>query len=1493
MLDQPLSALAGSLKPFAKAVGKAAVSQARRLHAERQAGRASFQGPTNFMNFILNETLGRLQGGNIDDTWWSYLLHRLGQQYVAPVFLKTPALQEWLAEEHVADDLKALASAQIMGGVHDEEDTRVRLSQSYSNRTGEAPPSANGPIDVVVAVLAAGYIASVPYDQRPVAGMVQKVSRQVSEISEHLHEIRLPAATDPIIQKAHTKQAAQALSIILIVRAFDPLRARRNIQELRSRVGDEGDLFAASNSAKNKVLYWTSRLCAVDTETLALARQLRNELKQTDPDRDLSIVDALLAESDGAVSKALFLLRDHEDPDSRATLFSMLTRSRGERDALAWYADQAAPDDDQFFTAVGWKNWAVCMAKIGKWREAAQRLLGFESHWQETPALALVEGVVNAAMLLPDDHREGALETVPIYQGVALNLVAQAENHHSRAATCFEFAEQRLVDIAEQDLAEFIAEWRLWIRLMDPNTTNVKVVRFEIRQGMEEGARAVKLMQFAWSFDIPFDVNPLRAYLKQRKRLGGLNNHELLAECLLFDQSMSRRDFVTYLDQQRTRLSKVMPLATVTMMHVDALVKDNQTERARALVTEHAIHLGEAQSIRLNAIIDAHRGKDPRKQFELLYRRTGDLVDLKNLVSYLKNVNDRAALRPLICDLFDRERTVENALDVVRCFGVPSFFDYEAIIGFLEANPDIFKLSNDLKGVKAWALFQAGRLQDSRNINDILLGQRKNQDDLHLDINIAISSGDWERVPAILDREWPRRESHDPEMLMTLAQLGGQYGQTTAPAIQLARLAAERAPDDPRILATAYWLHFRLGREDKADRNWLVRAVECSSPDEGPLWRVSPRDLAEWIPKRRDHLRDVERKWLSSGIPMSVAADRFNESLARLLLQVPCYNENKLDGRSRAILPIIAGGRNPIELQDEWTIGLDVTSIMVLTHLDLLETAIDAFHHIKLAPDVMEFLFQERDEVRFHQPSRIRAAKQVRELQSRGQLRVADNLAAPPQAITEEVGLELATVLQTARHDNGKVICVLPIHRAGSLMEKRADTSDYDDLVLSTMDLCTLLHAEGKIDTADHQHAKLFLNSRGQTGRTNLPPSMLDGPIYVDGLALSYLQSAHVLQPMAAVGLDIRIHPDVLDQMSALIKEGDVGDNLVSKIEGIRDVLRNVVASGKASFLPRTASQDEQTRNHEFRFQATASLLVGSASFDALCIDDRCINSHPVLTEPTGRSVPIVCVSDVLRFLVSRGYMGVPDHWAVRHELRQSGFVIIPLESDELVHWLTAARVSDGRLTESAELRIFRQTMARIDSLDLANPNEMFALSEDVSSTCKQTIVKLWEDATITIERTTALSNWVWRNLMATATWGHEHIEQGGHTDWIRTLISMRLAHLLLPAAIQPHDRRAHYTDWIERSVLEPLRPANADIIEKALTSAREAISALENDQEAFGNRFLEQLPESARRVVIAHDAEFAKRCGFETTRVFRIGFRCQIGRQQAVCGREGSLLYA
>ena len=208
-------------------------------------------------------------------------------------------------------------------------------------------------------------------------------------------------------------------------------------------------------------------------------------------------------------------------------------------------------------------------------------------------------------------------------------------------------------------------------------------------------------------------------------------------------------------------------------------------------------------------------------------------------------------------------------------------------------------------------------------------------------------------------------------------------------------------------------------------------------------------------------------------------ATMFNMPLTRLLVQIPESNADMIDRRMSAVVPVVFGGRQSVPLEVDWSIGLDITSILVLHYLDLLELVFEAFRRIKLAPDVMQCLFREQDSVRFHQPSRVGDGQQVRNLCNLQRIRLIDELEASGEVIVEEVGRELAALLRGARRDGGMVVCVLPIHRSNSLMEEEADTTDWTDLIVSVPDFCGLLFRQGRIDAATHERAQLFLRGQG------------------------------------------------------------------------------------------------------------------------------------------------------------------------------------------------------------------------------------------------------------------------------------------------------------------------------------------------------------------------------------------------------------------------------
>ena len=672
------------------------------------------------------------------------------------------------------------------------------------------------------------------------------------------------------------------------------------------------------------------------------------------------------------------------------------------------------------------------------------------------------------------------------------------------------------------------------------------------------------------------------------------------------------------------------------------------------------------------------------------------------------------------------------------------------------------------------------------------------------------------------------------------------------------------------MLAASYWLHFRFGRDEEADRNWLSRAFELSSDEEGPLWSTDLRTVVtEWMPERQERLAEVENKWLAGEIPNGVAASLFNIPLTHLIIQMPETNANLADHRRTAIAPIAFGGRSAVELQRDWSVGLDLSSILVLHYVGLLEPVFDEFRQIKIAPDVLLCLLQEQDRVGFHQPSRVRAGQQVRTLCNQQRLRVTAELEASAGDISEEVGKELAALLQAARQSDGKVVCVLPIHRPDSLMEKEADTADWDDLIVSLPDFCNLLHEQGRIDVATHERARLFLLSQGQPEHGRPHATVLDGPIFLDGLALTYLQNANVLDQVGAARLDLQLHPEFIGLMDEFVRAGDLGDDLAAKIDGIRHVLRSAVESGTASYLPRKGSPDDSALNRNDQFMATRSLLAASADCDALCIDDRFVTSKErlVVTERPDSAVPIACILDLLRFLVNRGRLTPGDHWAARHKLRAGGFVVIPFEDDELSHWLKAVNVEEGHLVESAELRAIRQSTARTVNLVLANPMEITSFLENILKTCATVIRALWNDESLSIDSTGAISDWIWRHLMVT-TIGNQRLAEDSF-DLIRISIVQRVSLLLLPPIIESEERRVSYRDWIQGSVLKSLRLANEELIEESLDSLCDMIHAQDNEEKIYGNIFLEQLPQAERHYVMTRYPDLTVQWGYKTAKTF------------------------
>lgn len=120
--------------------------------------------------------------------------------------------------------------------------------------------------------------------------------------------------------------------------------------------------------------------------------------------------------------------------------------------------------------------------------------------------------------------------------------------------------------------------------------------------------RAVDLMPFARTFGIEFDEGPVKTYLAQRKRTGGLKNRELLAELFLSEMKMSPRERADFIHNEEERLSQVVLKATLSGLLIEALVGDGQTKRARETLEERKDDFVGHDYQRFQTMIDAKDG---------------------------------------------------------------------------------------------------------------------------------------------------------------------------------------------------------------------------------------------------------------------------------------------------------------------------------------------------------------------------------------------------------------------------------------------------------------------------------------------------------------------------------------------------------------------------------------------------------------------------------------------------------------------------------------------------------------------------------------------------------------------------------------------------------------------------------------------------------------------------------------------------------------------
>lgn len=1096
------------------------------------------------------------------------------------------------------------------------------------------------------------------------------------------------------------------------------------------------------------------------------------------------------------------------------TIFGILRVKRDVASALA-YLDSQAPHTPDKFTPMGWVSITSCLTANGRLAQGTELLSTLPaSTILECPLLGFIRGLVYVANSVSADMQETVLNGNYLLVCDHLLEGSVAEDWRNKASSSLEECSKAAKEIGDKILVGRAEKLLQWLRLVDPLHKKNEFV--ELIKNMTDGKAAVELMPLAYAFKVRFDDTALTKHLERAEILGGLSCEELNTKVLLLQHFDRFSELASFIESNSGRLEEIESPAVVVGTLVRAYAMSGECGLAEKILEKRLDVLHPAEVSRFGLMIKHCRGEDPSSQARENFEASKATVDLKNLIRSLERGKRWAELTPYALEFFNRVQNVNNALSYVECLqrtNAPP----EDLVCFLDDWPDLVARAPELLSARAWALFHLGEVVEARTLNERLLAQRYNVNDINLDINLAVRMGDWERLPAILDRVWTRRNELPTTLLLNLARLTSSTAKERA--LQLVKECAAREPDNPNSLLQAYSVASAMARDDIA-MPLIHQATQLSKGKDAPIKSFSLREMVELMKDSASDWRSKNEMFRNGSIPILWAAHILNVPLSRLLIAIPRENKDQVDARRRQPIPIMAGNRHPIDSLATRRLALDVTSIFILSELGFLDRLFNELDVTLLSPRVMEMLLFEVEKVRFHQPSRIEAAKPLLELHRKGLLVLA--AAEIPPELSAEVGEEEATLLTAARCTGGLCIHSGKLYRNGSYMDEEAQLGVFSEYLASPATVALALHKEGVITEFNQDKALRYLEqvSPGEMTGNDLATG---APVYLDRVTTQYLSEAGILSNLANSGRKVYVHPGAIEEWQALVDTAPHAEAMIAALEKIRRILEEAMAKGKVRFLREGRQGDDEVR-FGISELLVRDLMEDVSQIDAACFDDRLLNSQRILEDLNGKKVDLLCSLDVIDMLVVRGAVTKDDRENAIHQMREWCLCMLPVNARELFKLLSERKSDEnGVLSESAQLRVIREYLARLHSSDFLCAQSDLEYMDELWRNGQQVILQLWADDKSEAVDIIARADWVVDNIIPDIELALRFAPDG--KDRMEEIALNRLVSALSPAAITA-ERKSSYADWLERKIVAPYLPACSDLIDKAAKQIGESTMA-------------------------------------------------------------------
>ena len=1257
----------------------------------------------------------------------------------------------------------------------------------------------------------------------------------------------------------------------------------------------EGEFSSGSGSVRSRALAWCVRLMLSDEELLQQAEDYLSRAKNLEVCAETEIAEAFICSRKGDKTKALSILAEIGLPVSKSAALMVVARHEGEQGAIDWL--RSAQIDVAELDSEGKYFLLMNQLKLAHWGLTQNCLdsLSNEDLSKEEPALFYMAAMAYLSKAVPDDLLRARIFRHPPFDAAEFPLDSNrpAIKCRKKARKYFMKAAKIAQKLNCHDVAKTCEEYVLWLDLRNPDK------RDEARQLLQAKLRspesALHLVQLGIQFGVSLNFQAIEREIERQTALHGeITFDAAKARLAVILTRETPRTMADEMEHHQNELERYFDKKSLQFLQIEMLSRAGLASRAKeCLETLKLEGISDVEYEYFQDMIPEAEQGDTIEFGKRRFAETDSLNDLRALVNELDHEDRFDDLCEYADILFQRTGSLPDAEKLAK--SLLRTRKTGRLVGFIEANRDLPEQSDNLRRSYFSALCHEGELVKARSLLGELNYAQDDEEYRKLRTRLAISSGDWNDLEAFVAEEYSHKNQRTARELITVAELAVLLKLPNAK--NLTKLAVEKGGDDADVLAAAYFLASKAGWEnDEEAGRWLQEAVSLSG-DNGPMHPVSLKDVLNLKSKGGQRWSETLCQYFSGDLPVFLAAYSSHRSVFDFTFFPAVANLSETDPRRRRLVPAYSGKRMPMEIETDITLGIDATALITLSFLDeeLLGKVFDAFQTIRVPHSTLAWLFEEKRKIEFHQPSRIKDARKVRDLLATRKIEELKTAVVPDADLVSQVGDDLAILITEAEKSREAddvqhlVIRSSPVYADASLMDEEADLTAHESVLCGCVSVVDKLRRKGLITDKEKKKAHDYMRIHEKPWPNQ--PEIADGAVlYLDELTVEYFLRLGMLEKLKDAGFRPVVSPAKVTRANEFLSYEEISGRGSEVIENIRCALNSGIMSGKVR-VSRQFDVNKEEEDILCRYLADMFSLTGDC--DAIVVDDKCFNQNADISHGDAQA-SVLSTLDVLDELWSSDFITLEALLDYRTKLYCAGYFFIPVNPRQLRHHIDCSSFKDDKVDESPGLRAIRENILCVRMNDCFQfPKEM-PWADTFLTAFILTLKELWT-ADADLARVRAISDWIlesvdilgWFRSLADKNKNNMDETEFEGQGIVRLLFPMRVSQEVLEG----------YWRWAEDKILVPMKTQRPGLYSWLLKWYRKEISrlvevAMAEEPEMKNPYSREAWVFSALRIVptsfqdaLLRDPGFRREHGLKADQVVSFGSPAVLVRLSELCG--------